>query len=97
MGFPYGQNWECRRRCWTQGKSVCRERAKVEQPSEQFCEEVGMGDEEYALDVDIRAYRNFVRDSDGYGLAQWDFWSRKQALLGFTKSGDKSIGDLCEQ
>ena len=37
---------------------------------------------------------NFVKDSAGYGIAQWTFWSRKQALLSFAKSREKSIGDL---
>ena len=37
---------------------------------------------------------NFVYDKAGYGLAQWTYWSRKQALLAFAKAAGKSIGDL---
>lgn len=59
-----------------------------------FEKKLGMSDEEYTLAVDTRAYGNFVRDSAGYGLAQWTFWGRKQALLKFAEDGGKSIGDL---
>jgi hypothetical protein len=38
---------------------------------------------EYTRLVDERAYPDFVNDKAGYGLAQWTFWSRKQALLIF--------------
>ena len=44
--------------------------------------------------MDDSTYDNFVRDSAGYGLAQWTYWSRKQGLLDFAKAEDKSIGDL---
>ena len=37
----------------------------------------------------------FCYDSIGYGLAQWTFWSRKQALLQYAKDRGKSVGD-CE-
>ena len=36
----------------------------------------------------------FIRDSAGYGLAQWTYWSRKQELYDFAKSRGASIGDL---
>lgn len=55
---------------------------------------LGMTDEEYVDAVDNGTYTNFVRDSIGFGLAQWTFWSRKEALLNFVKSKGKSIGDL---
>ena len=54
----------------------------------------GLSDEEYTARVDNGSYDNFVRDSAGYGLAQWTYWSRKQNLLGFAKLQGKSIGDL---
>ena len=53
--------------------------------------------EEYTRLVDDGAYPDFVKDKAGYGLAQWTFWSRKQALLDFAKSQGKSIGDLSMQ
>ena len=53
--------------------------------------------EEYTRLVDDGAYPDFVKDKAGYGLAQWTFWSRKQALLDFAKSTGKSIGDLSMQ
>lgn len=55
---------------------------------------LGYTDDSYTAAVDSGAYTNFVKDSAGYGLAQWTFWSRKEALLNYAKSTGKSIGDL---
>lgn len=55
---------------------------------------LGLTDAEYTAAVDNGSYTNFVRDSAGYGLAQWTFWSRKQALLEYVQRRKKSIGDL---
>lgn len=55
---------------------------------------LGYSDDSYTDAVDHGIYMNFVKDSAGYGIAQWTFWSRKQALLSFAKSREKSIGDL---
>lgn len=57
----------------------------------------GMTDSEYTAAVDGGSYTNFVKDSAGYGLAQWTYWSRKQALLEFAQAAGKSIGDLQTQ
>ena len=35
----------------------------------------------------------FIDSQRGYGLAQWTYWSRKQALWDFAHSKGKSIGD----
>ena len=58
---------------------------------------LGYTDGEYTAAVDNGSYDNFVKDSAGYGLAQWTYWSRKQALLEFAKAEGKSIGDLSLQ
>jgi hypothetical protein len=55
---------------------------------------LGYSDDSYTDAVDHGIYTNFVKDSAGYGIAQWTFWSRKQALFSFAKSREKSIGDL---
>lgn len=55
---------------------------------------LGLSDDEYVAAVDSGKYTNFVRDSAGFGLAQWTYWSRKQALLNFATAEKKSIGDL---
>ena len=55
---------------------------------------LGMTDAEYTIAVDGGSYTNFVKDSAGYGLAQWTYWSRKQALLEFAQAAGKSICDL---
>lgn len=55
---------------------------------------LGMTDDEYTNAVDNGSYTNFIRDSIGYGLAQWTYWSRKETLLNFAKSKKVSIGNL---
>lgn len=55
---------------------------------------LGYSDEAYTKAVDNRTYKNFTKDSAGYGLAQWTYWSRKEALLKYAKATGKSIGDL---
>ena len=55
---------------------------------------LGMTDDEYVIAVDNEIYTNFVKDSQGFGIAQWTYWSRKQNLLNYAKSICKSIGDL---
>ena len=62
-----------------------------------FETKLGYSDAEYTEAVDNGSYDNFVKDSAGYGLAQWTYWSRKQALLEFAQAKDKSIGDLSMQ
>lgn len=58
---------------------------------------LGMNDNAYVTAVDNGTYTNFVWDKAGFGIAQWTYWSRKQALLDFAKSVGKSIGDLLMQ
>lgn len=58
---------------------------------------LGYTDDSYTKAVDNGTYKNFVYDKAGYGLAQWTFWTRKQALLDFAKEQKKSIGDLTMQ
>ena len=58
---------------------------------------LGMTDSQYTQAVDNGSYSNFVKDSAGYGLAQWTYWSRKQGLLKLCRSRSKSIGDLSTQ
>lgn len=58
---------------------------------------LGMNDSQYTAAVDNGTYNNFVNDKAGYGLAQWTYWSRKQNLLNYCKSKNKSIGDLNTQ
>lgn len=59
-----------------------------------FEKKLGMKDVEYVAAVDSGAYGNFVRDSAGFGLAQWTYWTRKEALLNYAKKVGASIGDL---
>lgn len=58
-----------------------------------YSKKFGMTDEEYTKAVDNGSYTNFVKDSAGYGLAQWTYWSRKQKLLQYAQAYGCSIGD----
>ena len=51
----------------------------------------------YTKAVDNNTYKNFVKDQAGYGLAQWTYWTRKQKLLKYAKSTNRSIGDIYMQ
>ena len=62
-----------------------------------FEKKLGMTDAEYTAAVDSGSYTNFIHDSAGYGLAQWTYWSRKQALFTYAKEKGTSIGDLQTQ
>lgn len=58
---------------------------------------LGLTDDAYTAAVDSGSYTNFVRDSAGYGLAQWTYWSRKEGLLAYVKAAGASVGDLESQ
>ncbi len=58
---------------------------------------LGMTDASYTAAVDNGTYADFINDKAGYGLAQWTFWSRKQALIEFAKAAGASIGSLSMQ
>lgn len=62
----------------------------------QYETSLGMNDEQYTSAVDNGTYTEsqFVNDSAGYGLAQWTYHSRKQALYNLYKTGYSSIGSI---
>lgn len=62
-----------------------------------FEKKLGYTDASYTAAVDSGKYKNFARDSAGYGLVQWTFWSRKQELLEYARKVKKSIGDITTQ
>lgn len=55
---------------------------------------LGYTDDAYTSAVDNGSYTNFIKDKAGYGLAQWAYWSRKQNLIKYAKSVNKSICDF---
>ena len=55
---------------------------------------LGYTDDAYTAAVDNGTYGNFVKDSAGYGLAQWTYYTRKQGLLDYARSRGASIGAL---
>lgn len=58
---------------------------------------LGMTDASYTAAVDDGSYTNFVHDAAGYGLAQWTYHTRKQALLEYARASGTSISDLSMQ
>jgi hypothetical protein len=62
-----------------------------------FEKKLGMTDKGYTMAVNNGSYKNFIHDKAGYGLAQWTWWSRKQALLYFAQKRKASIDDLVMQ
>lgn len=52
-----------------------------------------LSDAEYTAGVDNGTYTKFVGDAVGYGLCQWTYWTRKQALYDFAKAKGTSIGN----
>lgn len=53
--------------------------------------QLGFTNREYVDKVNDGTYTNFVDDRVGFGLAQWTYYTRKQALLNACKA---DIGDL---
>lgn len=55
---------------------------------------LGLTDEQFTAKVDSGEYskETFIRDGYGYGLAQWTYWSRKQAFYEYIISKGASIG-----
>ena len=56
-----------------------------------------MSDSTYTKKVDNGTYTNFVKDKAGYGLCQWTYWSRKEALKKYIDARGLSIGDAHPQ
>ena len=61
---------------------------------DSFEEKLGFTDETYTTAVDEGEYDHFSNDGAGYGLAQWSYYSKKLALLSYSKIKDESIGNL---
>lgn len=64
---------------------------------DSYEKKLGFNNASYTLAVDNGTYKNFVRDTAGYGLGQWTYYTRKQGLLDFAKSKKTSIGDITMQ
>lgn len=62
-----------------------------------FEKKLNLTDDTYTKAVDNGTYQNFVTDKCGYGLAQWTFHTRKEALLNYAKQKNTSIGNIHTQ
>lgn len=76
------------------GNLYCESALRPNNLQNSFEKKLGMTDKGYTKDVNDGSYKNFVHDKAGYGLAQWTWWSRKQALLYFAEKRMVSIDDL---
>ena len=90
LGNPYGA-------AGLMGNLYAESSLRPENLQNTYEKSLGLTDAQYTAAVDDGSYTNFVHDSAGYGLAQWTYWSRKQALLQFAQDAGKSIGDLSMQ
>lgn len=79
--------------CGLMGNLYAESALRSNNLQDSFQTKLGFTDESYTQAVDNGSYTNFVKDSAGYGLAQWTYWSRKQNLLDYAKKVNKSIGD----
>ena len=61
-----------------------------------YNKKLGMDDDTYTARVDNKSYtrEQFTRDSAGYGLCQWTYWSRKQNLYDYAAKVGASIGSV---
>ncbi len=59
-----------------------------------FEKKLGYNDITYTKAVDNGKYKDFAKDGAGYGLCQWTYHTRKQALLDYAKKKEMSIGNL---
>lgn len=67
---------------------------RPDNPQNTYEKKLGLSDAQYTAAVDNGSYTNFVRDSAGYGLAQWTYWTRKQNLLARAQVAGVSIANL---
>ena len=67
---------------------------RPDNPQNTYEKKLGLSDAQYTAAVDNGSYTNFVRDSAGYGLAQWTYWTRKQNLLARAQAAGVSIANL---
>ena len=64
-----------------------------------YNKKLGITDEKYTSMVNLRTYpeKSFINDKAGYGLAQWTYWTRKQALYNYTINCGFKIDDIDRQ
>ena len=70
------------------GNLYCESRIESVIYEEEYHKTIGLTNEEYVAKVNSGEYTNFVNDKVGFGLAQWTYYSRKQALL------NKCLGNI---
>ena len=78
------------------GNLDCESGLKPNNLQDTYNRSLGMTDDEYVKAIDNGYYTKdqFVKDCAGFGLAQWTWHTRKNALYEYAKSKGVSIGDL---
>ena len=79
--------------CGLMGNLKAESNMRANNLQNTYAKKLGMSDGQYTEAVDNGSYTNFVKDSAGYGLAQWTYWSRKDKLLKYAQASGTSIGD----
>lgn len=79
------------------GNLYCESSLRPNNLQNSFETREGWTDKGYTKAVNDGTYKNFIHDKAGYGLAQWTFWSRKQALLYFAQKRGLAIDNLTMQ
>ena len=79
------------------GNILAESAMRSDNMQDTYQSKLGYTDKTYTAAVDNGTYNNFAKDSVGYGLVQWTYHTRKQALLDYAKSKNKSIGDMTMQ
>lgn len=81
------------------GNLYCESALRTNNLQNSFEKKLGMTDKAYTDAVNKKTYSSskFIHDGAGYGLAQWTFWSRKQALLYFAQKRSASIDSMVMQ
>lgn len=77
------------------GNLMAESGLKANNMQNSYEKRTGYNDTTYTNAVDTGAYtkQKFVHDAIGYGLCQWTYWTRKQALYEYLKGKGLSIAD----
>ena len=85
--------------CGIMGNLYAESKCTPNNLENKYAIKFGKSDAEYTDMVDNKSYtkEQFVKDSAGYGLAQWTYHTRKRGLYEMTVENGLSIADLLGQ
>jgi hypothetical protein len=83
--------------CGILANIYCECSFKANNLQQYYEKKLGYTDESYTKAVDKGTYKNFAKDSAGYGLVQFTWWELKRDLLAYAQKKGTSIGDTQTQ